>query len=507
MEAEQIDILNQKLLNILDGLAVIVPEFVLVIGLAFILVADLILQKRKSEKQRAKLLISYHVLTLLAALFATSIQFRDFAEIQNQTFNGFLLVSGEAIFIRSLFYITAIIALLMFRRTNPATVKLLAGSELHIFSLGVLIGAGILVMSSNLLSIFLSIELMSISAYALTGILKNGESARSALRYFIFGSVATAIMLYGMSFLYGFSGTLNWQNTGFWTGIQSVPLYSAGIIFLMFFGGLFFKISAVPFHVWVPVVYRNAAWPSVALFSIVPKLAALTALWLISSRWISIENLVIPMLVIISAASMLVGNFSALREKNIKGLLGWSSIAQAGFILITLVAPIESSRFPFFFYSTVFLIMNLGAFWLVYIIGEAEQTYDMDKWAGLGKKYTFEGVLLLVFLLSLAGVPPFAGFTAKLLVFTTLFEVYTLGGNPWIVFIIVFGLLNTVIAIFFYLKIPYMLFIKESETETNSTKSNGIAMIIPSILGAIILLLFFKPDLLSLVLNSFNFGL
>lgn len=505
METEQIDILNQKLQSVLDGFAVIMPEFVLVIGLAFILVADLILQNRKSEKQRAKLLVTYHLIALLAALVASYIQFRDFAEIQNQSFNGFLLVSGEAIFMRSLFYITGIISLLMFQRKNAA--KLLAGSEVHIFSLGILIGAGILVMSSNLLSIFLSIELMSISAYALTGILKRGESARSALRYFIFGSVATAIMLYGMSFLYGFSGTLNWQNADFWTGIQSVPFYSSGIVLLMFFGGLLFKISAVPFHVWVPVVYRNAAWPSVALFSVVPKLAALMALWLISSRWISMENLVIQMLVIVSAGSMLIGNFSALREKNIKGLLGWSSIAQAGFILITLVAPIESSRFPFFFYSTVFLIMNLGAFWLVQSIGEAEQTYDVNKWAGLGKKYAFEGVLLIVFLLSLAGVPPFAGFTAKLLVFTTLFEVYSIVNSPWILFIIVFGILNTAIAIFYYLRIPYILFIKEAESEPNSIKSNWRTMITPTILGIVILILFFKPDLLSIVLNSFNFGL
>ena len=219
------------------------------------------------------------------------------------------------------------------------------------------------------------------------------------------------------------------------------------------------------------------------------------------------ENLVIPMLVIVSAGSMLIGNFSALRENNIKGLLGWSSIAQAGFILITLVAPIESSRFPFFFYSTIFLTMNLGAFWLVQSIGEAEQTYDVNKWAGLGKKYTFEGVLLIVFLLSLAGVPPFAGFTAKLLVFTTLFEVYSIGNSPWILFIIVFGILNTAIAIFYYLRIPYILFIKEAESEPNSIKSNWRTMITPTIMGIVILILFFKPDLLSIVLNSFNFGL
>ena len=506
METEQIDILNQKLLNILDGFGVIIPEFILVIGIAFILIADLIIQKRKSESQRARLLTTYHLLALFGAFLATFLQLRDFADTQNQTFNGFLLVTGEGIFIRSLFYITGIIALLMFQRRSSETTQLLAGSELHIFSLGILIGAGILVMFSNLLSIFLAIELMSISAYALTGILKKGDSARGALRYFIFGSVATAIMLYGMSFLYGFSGTLNWQNTSFWIGLGAVPFYSAAIVVIMFFGGLFFKISAVPFHIWVPVVYRHAAWPSVALFSIVPKLAALFAIWLISSRWILINELMIPMLVIISAASMLVGNFSALRENNIKGLLGWSSIAQAGFILIILVAPIESSRFPFFFYSTVFLIMNLGAFWLVYTIGEAEKSYNLNKWTGLGKKYAFEGVLLLVFLLSLAGVPPVAGFTAKLFVFTTLFEVYSAGNDPWILFIIVFGLLNTVVAIFYYLRIPYILFIKAGGSEPISEKRHWVTMIIPTILGLFILFLFFRPDLLSIVLNSYNFG-
>lgn len=371
--------------------------------------------------------------------------------------------------------------------------------------LAVMLGAHLLLMSTNLVMVFLSIELISLSSYVLTGYTFGKTGAEGSLKYFLFGATASATMLYGFTLLYGLTGTADIASTEFADHLhlhQSNLLLVAGLLSL---AGFLFKVAATPMHVWAPDVYEAAPMPVVALFSVVPKLAGLGIL----TRFVLAVNaygqslidwqFVVALIAIITISA---GNFGALRQRSPKRMMAYSSIAQSGFLLIGVAAFTPQGMQFMLFYAAIYTAANfLVFFYLQYF--ESLGVVTIPDFAGSGRSSPLEHTFLLTGLISLTGIPPTAGFTAKLLIFTGLYGTYQSSGQSFLLWVLVLGLLNTVISLFYYLRIPLNAFLKAgSRTPTEYvTWKNFFGLI----LVLAILLLFFRPNLLMGWINKITF--
>jgi NADH-quinone oxidoreductase subunit N len=370
------------------------------------------------------------------------------------------------------------------------------------------LGAHFLVMSNNLLMIFLSLELLSISSYILAGYSVNKKGAEGSLKYFLFGSVASAVMLYGFSILYGFTGTLEFTSADFITRLinHQQPLFLLAI--LMALAGFLYKIAAVPMHPWAPDVYEAAPMPVLAFLSTAPKLAGIAILakfsWAIHVNAESFYDWQL-LLGAVALLSITVGNFSALPQTNPKRMMAYSSIAQSGFLLVGIVCFTTEGLHVMAFYSAAYIIMN----YVVFISLQAFENWGLttsSSFSGIGKQYALPSIILLVGFISLAGIPPTGGFTAKLFIFTALWDAYSQTGKELLLGLLVFGLINTVVSLFYYLKIPYYSFIKASAS-TPILKKYGIEVFFALILTLVILLLFIMPGVLMGWVNRITFVL
>jgi NADH-quinone oxidoreductase subunit N len=270
---------------------------------------------------------------------------------------------------------------------------------------------------------------------------------------------------------------------------------------LLSLSGFLFKIAGVPMHPWAPDVYEAAPMPIVAFLSTVPKLAGIAIL----AKFIeSLPGPEWPLVVsAVAFLSLAAGNFPALLQNNAKRMMAYSSIAQSGFLLIGIASSLPQGMTMMLFYASVYVLMNF----LVFLYLQYFEVYEIDsipRFAGASKNFLWPSVFCLVGLIALTGLPPTAGFTAKLFIFSSLWEAYALSGKPYLLILLVFGLLNTVVSLFFYLKIPYHAFLKTSESpqkQNNLTFENLLGLI----LVLLLLVLFFRPGLLMGWINRFNF--
>lgn len=304
----------------------------------------------------------------------------------------------------------------------------------------------------------------------------------------LFGALSSAVMLYGLSFLYGMTGTLDLTSEVFTN--QLVENHSSLVLIVGFLTltGVLFKLSLVPFHIWTPDVYEGATTPVVAFLSTAPKAAALLMLM----RLLSVLTADFQQLMgIIALLSILIGNLSALWQNDLKRLLAYSGIAQAGFILMGLVAFNQSGFESATFYIIVYVLMNLAAFLLLDLIGEG--SIDLPSFAGKGTSQPFLSICFTIVLVALVGLPPTAGFTAKLLVFSSLWESYQATNNGLLLVLLVVGLLNAVISLFYYFKIPFYLFFKNN-ISSKTTNSPLFGRMMAFLLTLALILLFLKAD-------------
>lgn len=383
---------------------------------------------------------------------------------------------------------------------------LIKPGEHYVMVLGILMGSFFLINSETLLTFYLSLEVMSISAYILTVLRFNKRSAEAGLKYFLFGATSSAIMLFGMSLIYGFSGTIVLNQIDVNHMITSVGIYPVIVVFGLVSIGLLFKIAAAPQHIWSPDVYQTTNTSVVAYFSVVPKIAGITAFLVlllnidIPVSWIS------ALLSVVAISTMIVGNFAALWQQDVKRMLAYSSIAHTGFLLIPVITNSQTAWQSFVFYIVIYMLMNIAAFALVMKLEKDTNSLDISNYIGLGKIMPITGVLFLIVLISLVGLPPTAGFTAKLFMFSALWEAYSHSGNILMLILLIAGLLNTVVALFYYLKIPFFMFIKNGESDTPTRPENSkwlnyfVALIV-----FLLLVLFFKPDWLMELIYSINF--
>jgi NADH-quinone oxidoreductase subunit N len=316
--------------------------------------------------------------------------------------------------------------------------------------------------ASNLLVMYLGLEFVSITSYVLSGLIKrNRQSAEAALKYFVYGAAASGVMLFGFSYLYGLTGTLDVESIGRVLkspgGAPSQVMMS--VILVLVFAGFGYKVVAAPFHMWSPDVYEGAPTPVTAFFSVGPKAAGFAMLvrfavsaipWSPAGR--DFEWRII--IAIVAMLTMTVGNLTALFQSNLKRLMAYSGIAHAGYMLLALTLCNQASITALLFYLAVYLIMNLGAFAVIILLEERYSIKTVEQCSGIGWFLPEVCVPMAIFLFSLTGLPPTAGFVGKLLIFGALIE----HNDGLSIGLTVFGVLYSVVSLFYYARILMMMF-------------------------------------------------
>lgn len=490
--------LKDKIARLSADLVGLAPEVILVITAVLVLLFDLFFKKKKGVGIAA---IAFAGFAFTLFLLITG--FKGGAPSQS-LMNNLIRLDQGAVFFKILIALGGLLALILMQRSAYKN-KFFRSSEPLLMLLGLVLGAFLMTMANNLLMVYISIEVVSISSYLLTGMFKGRRNTEAAVKYLLFGAVASAVMLYGISWLYGFTGTLDYTSIQFADGISKVAVLPLSLALIMTLGGFLFKLGAFPFHIWSPDVYEASPLPVVAVFSTLPKLAALTLIFrfvrpldpnlLDWQLWLGV----------IAIASMTAGNFSALWQKNVKRMLAYSSIAHAGFLLVGVLAYSISGEKAVMFYAVVYLFMNFAAFFVIQVFEKNKESSSLDSFRGMGQKLPYFGVLMLIVMISLTGLPPTAGFNAKLFIFSALWESWQNQPSSILLWVFVFGLLNTVVALFYYLKVPFFMFFKKPMEETGLVERHYTDKIWGTILTIPLLLWFFKSDWLLDILNSVNF--
>ena len=492
--------LSEKLQWIQESLGFFIPEFILIIGILVILLLGIIFRKPTA-------LAGFHFFAVLifGLSFLMIILNWSIYTTPVRLFDGMVRSDDFSAYLKLLFNFSGLLTAMMTWQRKKTQQHI---TEYYALLFSIALGANILVMSVNFVMIFVSLELISICSYILTGFSFDKTSAEGSLKYFLFGSVASAIMLYGLSILYGMTGSLDFSTPAFADqlfGKNPSLLLTAG---LMTLAGFLYKIAATPMHPWAPDIYEASPMPVVAFFSVVPKLAGLGILmkFLLALNLFGQSTLDWQLIIsVVAIATLTVGNFSALLQKNPKRMMAYSSIAQSGFLLIGVATFLPNGVHAMLFYASVYMLANFLIFLLLQSF-EENGIHTIAGFAGVGKVMALPSVLVLIALITLTGLPPTSGFTSKLFIFSSLWEAYDQTGKSTLLWLLVFGLLNTVVALFYYLRIPYYAFLK-----TDNTLSDRNNPLLQNLLGLIlvvgILILFFLPGLLMGWINKINFVL
>ncbi len=446
-----------------DSLRLFAPELGLIVGILLLIGWDLV------SHGPAKLqgLVAIALVTLgYAGAQAALYLIRD--EPSRVLFSGLMASDRFAHLFRVLFSgVTAIIILFSVpdqeKLTGPEPQKGIG--EFYILLITITLGLNMMAMSRNLLMIYLSLELVSIISFIMAGYkIADRKSSEAAMKYVIFGGVASGIMLYGMSWLFGLTQSLNLADisrrvVALAETEHRVPdvVFVAVVCMLAGFG---YKISAVPFHMWTPDVYEGAPTPVTAFLSVGPKAAGFAILVRffadgLAARGSMSGDVGTPWPIVggvLAMATMTVGNLSALGQNNVKRMLAYSSIAHAGYMLLGFCVFNETGTAAILFYIATYCLMNLGAFLVVIAVAEQSQGDEtIEAFKGLGSRSPVLGLCMAIFLFSLTGLPPFAGFVGKFYIFAALIR--SAGSGWWYWFIAIVGVLNSVVSLFYYARV------------------------------------------------------
>jgi len=384
--------------------------------------------------------------------------------------------------------------------------------EFYTLILGMILGMMFLVSAVDLIMIYVAVELMSLSSYVLAGFIRlRDRSGEAGLKYVIYGSVSSGIMLFGISLLYGITGSTNLIEINNYLAIQDVNYLTLALTIIMIFVGIGFKISAVPFHFWTPDVYEGAPITITSFLSVASKAAGF--MFLIRFIFTGFVNgtikigywNVLPVfdwqmfLIIIGISTMTVGNFSALWQDNLKRMLAYSSIAHAGYMLVGIAVLSNQGLLAVMIYLFVYLFMNLGAFLVVMLFADKLKSENIDDFKGLGFTSPFLAFALSIFLISLTGLPPTAGFITKLYLFFALVDANLL-------YVAVVALLNTVVSLYFYVRVlKHMYLSKPTENTPKVQTSFSVNLLLVILMFPIILFGVYFTPLLNFAKACFSF--
>ncbi len=410
------------------------------------------------------------------------------------TFGGLFLSDTYSVFCKMLILTGSVVTLVIARQFLER--HKMARFEYPIIITIATLGMLMMVSANDLISLYIALELQSLSLYIIAAIRRDDiRSSESGLKYFVLGALASGLFLYGASLIYGFSGTTNFDELSKIFSDNSNAKIGLGIIFGITFiiAGLAFKIAAVPFHMWTPDVYEGAPTPVTAFFAVAPKIAALTLLIRVmvgpfGDLWAHWQQII----VFLSIASMLVGAFGAIKQFNIKRLMAYSSIGHIGYALIGLANGNEAGIRAVLIYLAIYLVMNIGSFACILAMRKDDRMVeDIFNLAGLGKSHPLLAAAMTIFMFSMAGIPPMAGFFGKLYIFLAAIqnELYTLA---------IIGVLTSVIAAFYYLRIIRIMYFDDIDETLDKPIDREIG-IITTLAGLAVLLFFLYPGYLVTV--------
>ena len=422
------------------------PEIIVILGACVLLMAGLI-----AEKRYGRLLVGATLAVVIAAAAATF----ALAGAPRTVYGGMFVIDDFAIFFKMVLYLATGLTVLMSGRYLEE--EAIARSEYYALLLFALSGMMIMASGLDLLTIYVGLELQALSLYVLTGFFRHDpRSNEAALKYIILGAVSSGIFLYGLSLVYGLTGTTQLPDiaAALARGRATDPALILATVFLV--TGLVFKVGAVPLHMWVPDVYEGAPTTITAFLSVASKAAAfaivlrifLVALAPVTEIWTVVVG-------VIAVLTLALGSFVALVQTNIKRMLAYSSIAHAGFALLGLVAGGRDGVASVMLYLLIYAFMNLGIFGTVVMMRKGDVRGDMiADYAGFAKTHRGLALLMLIFLFSLAGIPPTAGFFAKFYILVALVE-------QGYVALAVIAVLLSAVAAYFYIRIVMLMYMRE----------------------------------------------
>ena len=461
------------------------PEIILAILGLLILLLDLIFRERGHAALPWVAVVGF-ALSLAAILYiwgANRLVFADMYAIDTFAlfFKLMAVISGIVITLVSIEYL---------RTRTPYKGDFFT---LFVFSVLALV---LMASATNLLMIYLSIEFLSYTSYLLTGFLRNDKkSNEGAIKYFLFGAITSAVMLYGLSLLYGATGSLNLTEVAsLFAATSDNSLRALGLVATaLVLAGFGFKISLVPFHMWAPEAYEGAPTPVTAFLSVGPKAAGFALLLrLILTALPALQDGLVPLLGVISIATMTLGNLVAIQQTNVKRMLAYSSIAQAGYMLIGVVGLNLPGNSPFSGLNRVVIYLfanfftNLGAFICVIAIEDATGITEIPQYAGLIKRAPYIAALFVFFFLSLAGIPPTAGFIGKFFVFASALR----GG---FIFLAIVGVINSVVSVFYYFNIVRAAFFQPA-TDPTPIRISPVVTAALTVTAVVVLLIAVYPQ-------------
>ena len=470
----------------MGNLDLILPEIFLSLSIMFLLVLGVF------KKDSSKLIFN---LSLFVFLITSIIIINETYSVSRVTlFNGSIVID----YMSSLMKIITLIGGLLVLIISPNYLKIfkIYNIEYPVLILSSVLGMMVMISSNDLIVFYMGLELQSLALYVLATYNRDQlNSSEAGLKYFVLSALSSGLLLYGCSLIYGFSGSTNFDIISNNLNSDEYAL-TFGIVFILV--GLAFKISAVPFHMWAPDVYEGSPTTVTLFFAIVPKIAALTVF--IRFLYVPFSNLIDQwqmIIVFLSVASMVFGAVAAIGQTNIKRLIAYSSIGHIGYTLAGLATVSNEGIQSSIIYISIYVIMNLAFFSCLLMLKRKDQYYEnLEDLSGLSKNHPILSLSLLVILFSLAGIPPLAGFFAKFYIFKAVLE-------QSMYFLAIVGLLSTVVAAFYYLRIiKIMYFDKEKEQyDTDHSIWLKFSLTISTIL---ILLYFIFPSQLIEVVSRIN---
>lgn len=482
-------------LDTIPSVRYFIPEILLVVAFSVAIAADLM---DKTGRSRGAAWVA--VAGLLAAFVAVVAAMGGAVP---QGAKGLLLFGGAVAFdplgnfFKLLFLVATLLVVFLVLRSRDYGSRRMG--EFYALLLVVVAGLFLMAISTNLLMMYLALEMVSYVSYVLVGYVKEDRRASEAgLKYVLYGSVSSGAMIFGLSILYGLTGEMNLLKVGM--GLAQHPGAEAAILVASLFvmAGIGYKIAAVPFHFWCPDVYEGAATPLTAFLSVAPKAAGFAMLSRFTYHvFASNAGAVLgavdwpAMIAVLSALTMTLGNLVAVQQNNLKRLLAYSSIAHAGYVLMGLASVdratgglSERGLFGVLFYLGVYLFMNLGAFAVLVALRERlGNEENLDDYRGLGTRAPLLGVMMAIFLFSLTGIPPFAGFVGKFFLFAAVIEAKLY----WLAIV---GIVNSVISLYYYARILKAMYL----VQPGQGEATGAIAVSPS--HSVLLVLLAAPTVL-----------
>jgi len=450
----------------LSSLSYYIPELIIISAILLIIILDII----PSTKP-------YTFNLALASIIASAFFLCQNHGESHSLFMGMITLDPFSHYFKYIFLFVTFSIILISRFDRQLNTKY--ASEYNCLLLIVLLGLFLMSSSVNLLMIYLSIELVSIPSYILAGMLKNDkESNEASLKYVLFGSLASGLMLFGLSILYGITGSTDISSINSALQIIEFPItiYFPLILILAGFG---YKISMVPFHFWTPDVYEGAPTPITAFLSVGPKAAGFAILIRIfytmftvggmSEGALTLNGINWPALIAVaSAITMTLGNLLAIQQADVKRLLAYSSISHVGFMLMAFAFISPEAVRAIMLYLFIYLFMNLSAFYMAIFASNKLNAHVIDDWKGMGRINPILSAFMVLSLLSLTGLPPTAGFVGKVYVFAELFK------HQQFYWLAVVAILNSVVSLYYYFSIVKAMYLDEVETSVEAIEAHPV---------------------------------